>query len=67
VEGIADAGVRVLPQSNAYNPVADRASWWGLRGVLLEKFGLTNTTDPYTAFGNTYDYDTGFAGIQAGS
>lgn len=59
--------VHALLQSNAYNPVADRASWWGLRGVLLEQFGLTNTTDPYTAFGDIYDYDTGFAGYRARS
>ena len=52
----------VAVQSSAYNPVADRASWWGLRGLLLEQFGRTNMTDPYTAAGNTYDYATGFSG-----
>lgn len=49
-------------QSNGYNPSSDKASWWALRGLLLEKFGLTNSTNPYTAAGGAYDYQTGING-----
>ncbi|CAL5227211.1 g10130 [Coccomyxa viridis] len=49
-------------QSNGYNPAADRASWWALRGLLMESFGLTNMSNPYTATGGAYDYQTGING-----
>ncbi|CAL8466849.1 g6385 [Coccomyxa elongata] len=48
--------------SNGYNAAADHASWWALRGILLEVFQLGNTTNPYTSVGGAYDYQTGIAG-----
>ncbi|CAK0757371.1 hypothetical protein CVIRNUC_002534 [Coccomyxa viridis] len=48
--------------SNGYNPSSDKASWWALRGLLLESFSLTNSTNPYTAAGGAYDYQTGING-----
>ena len=49
-------------QSNGYNPRSDRESWWALRGLLMDVFGLTNLTNPYTAAGGAYDYQTGING-----
>ncbi len=50
------------PQSSGYNAAADHASWWALRGILLELFSLSNSSNPYTATLGTYDYQTGIAG-----
>lgn len=49
-------------QSSGYNPASDRASWWALRGLLMDTFGLFNSTNPYTATGGAYDYQTGING-----
>ena len=49
-------------QSSGYNPASDRASWWALRGLLLDIFDLFNSTNPYTATAGVYDYQTGING-----
>ena len=33
-------------QSNAYNPTSDRASWWALRGLLLEVMSICRAPAP---------------------
>nr|QOL01091.1 putative extracellular protein CSOL_020 [Pseudococcomyxa simplex] len=50
--------------SNGYNAASDHASWWALRGILLEAFQLTNTSNAYTSAGGAYDYQTGIAGAK---
>lgn len=49
-------------QSNGYNAAADHASWWALRGILLEVFGLMNSSNPYVSANGAFDYQTGVAG-----
>jgi len=59
---MAKLTTRAGVQSSGYNAASDRASWWALRGLLMDSFSLTNMTNPYTATGGAYDYQTGING-----
>lgn len=55
--GLGDWAVQI-----AYDPGADAASWYALRGFLLGLFGYSNPANIYTASNNQPDYTTGFVG-----
>lgn len=55
--GLCDWAVQI-----AYEPGADAASWYALRGFLLGLFGYSNPANIYTANNMQPDYTTGFVG-----
>lgn len=63
--GQADLPVRSGDARVGYDPAADAASWYALRGMLLTAFDGTSAKAPYTATGGRSDVATGFMGVTA--
>ena len=46
--GVPNESLLVVLQTTAYNQVADERSWQALRFYLLDLFGYTSMSNPYT-------------------
>lgn len=47
-KSVSNQSLLVLLQTTAYNQVADERSWQALRFYLLDLFGYTSISNPYT-------------------